>query len=83
MRTFWADLLFILCIVNLLTHSFTNNKCTILQLWFTLLISLYMVCLNCHHQGAYTFAAKTCSGEIVLQCLCIWDVQIIVKIYNI
>ena len=39
--------------------------------------------LKCHHQGANIYVTKTYSNKIVLQCLCISNVQIIVKIYSV
>jgi len=39
--------------------------------------------LNCHHQRAYMYIAKTYNDKILLQCLSISNVQIIVKIHAI
>jgi len=56
-------------------HSYTN-------VYFTP-ISSYMFWLNCHHQGANTCITKTYRNNIVLQCLCTSNVQILVQIYSV
>ena len=40
------------------TNPYSTNKCTVLLLCISLLISSYMFQLNCHHQGADTIFLK-------------------------
>ena len=42
----------------------STNKCTVLLLCISLLISCYMFWFNCYHQGANTYIAESYSNKI-------------------
>ena len=63
--------------------SLQLQQFTVPLLSVSLIISSYMFRLNCHHQGANTYIARTYSNKIVLQCLCVSNVLIIVKNYSV
>ena len=54
---------------TLLTNCFSTNKGAFLLLCISFVVSCYMFRLNCHHEGADSYIAKTDIDEIVLQFL--------------
>jgi hypothetical protein len=65
------------------TIPHSTNKCTVLLLRISLLISCYMFRLNCRYQGAYSYITKTYSNKIILQCLGISNVQFVFEIQSV